>query len=89
MRAKERELSRRPSPRRSSRRERGQPGIALRIARAATGCRVLLYGETFTDDLDTRLDEVAFTPDGTTISSFERATARIAGSRRSSAGRSS
>ena len=42
------------------------PG-ALRIARAATGRRVLLYGETSTVDLDTRLEQVAFSKQGTTF----------------------
>jgi UDP-N-acetylmuramoyl-tripeptide--D-alanyl-D-alanine ligase len=42
------------------------PG-ALTIARAATHCRVLLYGETSTEELDTRLGAVFFTPQGTSF----------------------
>jgi UDP-N-acetylmuramoyl-tripeptide--D-alanyl-D-alanine ligase len=42
------------------------PG-GLTIARAASHCRVLLYGETSTEDLDTRLEQVVFTPQGTSF----------------------
>ena len=42
------------------------PG-ALRIARAATHCRVLLYGETSEEDLETRLENVSFSKRGTTF----------------------
>jgi UDP-N-acetylmuramoyl-tripeptide--D-alanyl-D-alanine ligase len=42
------------------------PG-ALRIARSATHARVLLYGETSTEDLETRLENVAFSKNGTTF----------------------
>ncbi|MGC4081369.1 MAG: Mur ligase family protein [Vicinamibacterales bacterium] len=38
---------------------------ALRIARANTQCRVLLYGETFSGDLDTRVEQMRFTKEGT------------------------
>lgn len=40
---------------------------ALRIARSATDRRVLLYGETSTEDLATRLEEVSFSKRGTTF----------------------
>lgn len=40
---------------------------ALQIARRATHCRVLLYGETSTDDLATRLEQVHFSKQGTTF----------------------
>lgn len=43
------------------------PG-ALRIAKAsAPRCRVLLYGETSTEDLETRLEGVSFSKNGTTF----------------------
>lgn len=42
------------------------PG-ALRIARASSRCRVLLYGETSTEDLATRLEHVQFSKKGTTF----------------------
>jgi UDP-N-acetylmuramoyl-tripeptide--D-alanyl-D-alanine ligase len=42
------------------------PG-ALAIARAATHCRVKLYGERSTEDLDTRLEQVRFTRRGTSF----------------------
>jgi UDP-N-acetylmuramoyl-tripeptide--D-alanyl-D-alanine ligase len=42
------------------------PG-ALRIARAATHCRVLLYGETSSEPLQTRLEDVAFSRKGTSF----------------------
>src|SRR5205085_340710 len=42
------------------------PG-ALRIAKAATHCRVLLYGETSHEDLATRLERVSFSKQGTTF----------------------
>jgi UDP-N-acetylmuramoyl-tripeptide--D-alanyl-D-alanine ligase len=40
------------------------PG-ALRIARASTACRVLLYGESSAEELSTRLEQVRFAKDGT------------------------
>src|SRR5262245_9134042 len=40
---------------------------ALQIAKGATHCRVLLYGETSTEDLATRLDSVSFSKQGTTF----------------------
>ena len=42
------------------------PG-ALRIARSAVGRRVLLYGETSPEDLETRLGHVSFSKQGTTF----------------------
>ena len=42
------------------------PG-ALRIARGATDRRVLLYGETSTESLATRIEQVAFSRHGTTF----------------------
>jgi UDP-N-acetylmuramoyl-tripeptide--D-alanyl-D-alanine ligase len=42
------------------------PG-AVRIARGAAHCRVMLYGETSTEDLDTRLEQVRFTRQGTSF----------------------
>jgi UDP-N-acetylmuramoyl-tripeptide--D-alanyl-D-alanine ligase len=42
------------------------PG-ALRIARGVTARRVLLYGETSTEDLETRIEHVAFSRQGTTF----------------------
>ena len=42
------------------------PG-ALRIARGAAERRVLLYGETSTENLDTRLEQVTFSARGTTF----------------------
>ncbi len=42
------------------------PG-ALRIARDARHCRVLLYGETSPDDLETRVQHVAFSKAGSTF----------------------
>jgi UDP-N-acetylmuramoyl-tripeptide--D-alanyl-D-alanine ligase len=42
------------------------PG-ALRIARAATHCRVLLYGETSSERLETRLEQVKFSKQGTSF----------------------
>jgi UDP-N-acetylmuramoyl-tripeptide--D-alanyl-D-alanine ligase len=42
------------------------PG-AVRIARGATHCRVKLYGETSTENLDTRLEQVRFTRQGTSF----------------------
>jgi UDP-N-acetylmuramoyl-tripeptide--D-alanyl-D-alanine ligase len=38
---------------------------ALRIAQGATHCRVLLYGETYDGDLDTRVEGVTFSREGT------------------------
>jgi UDP-N-acetylmuramoyl-tripeptide--D-alanyl-D-alanine ligase len=40
---------------------------ALQIAKGATHCRVLLYGETSTEDLATRLEHVSFSKQGTTF----------------------
>jgi len=40
---------------------------ALQIARGAAHCRVLLYGETSTEELATRLDNVSFSKQGTTF----------------------
>ena len=40
---------------------------ALQIANGATHCRVLLYGETCTGDLATRLEDVTFSKEGTTF----------------------
>jgi UDP-N-acetylmuramoyl-tripeptide--D-alanyl-D-alanine ligase len=40
---------------------------ALRIARNSTNLRVLLYGETSTEKLDTRLEQVQFSPKGTSF----------------------
>jgi UDP-N-acetylmuramoyl-tripeptide--D-alanyl-D-alanine ligase len=40
------------------------PG-ALRIARGAADRRVLLYGETSTEDLDTRVEQIRFSQEGT------------------------
>jgi UDP-N-acetylmuramoyl-tripeptide--D-alanyl-D-alanine ligase len=40
---------------------------ALQIAKGATHCRVLLYGETSTEDLATRVENVAFSKQGTTF----------------------
>src|SRR4029079_11746784 len=40
------------------------PG-ALRIAKEAAGCNVLLYGETSTEDLATRVEEMSFSKAGT------------------------
>src|SRR6202035_4218472 len=42
------------------------PG-AVRIARGATHCRVKLYGETSNENLDTRLEQVRFTRQGTSF----------------------
>ena len=42
------------------------PG-ALRIARAASHCRVLLYGEQSDESLETRLEQVAFSKRGTSF----------------------
>lgn len=42
------------------------PG-ALRIAKASTNCRVMLYGETSDEELATRLEDVRFTKAGTTF----------------------
>jgi len=42
------------------------PG-ALRIARGATHCRVLLYGQTSTEDLVTRIEQLRFSKEGTTF----------------------
>ena len=42
------------------------PG-ALTIARGATHCRVLLYGETSTDSLETRIGEIVFSTQGTSF----------------------
>ena len=42
------------------------PG-ALRIAKAATDRRVLLYGETSTEDLATRVEQIRFSREGTTF----------------------
>lgn len=42
------------------------PG-ALQIAKGATHCRMLLYGETSTEDLATRLEDVRFSKQGTTF----------------------
>lgn len=42
------------------------PG-ALRIAKMSTDCRVLLYGETSTEDLATRVEQVGFSKLGTTF----------------------
>jgi UDP-N-acetylmuramoyl-tripeptide--D-alanyl-D-alanine ligase len=42
------------------------PGAVL-IARGATHCRVKLYGETSTENLDTRLEQVRFTRQGTSF----------------------
>ena len=42
------------------------PG-ALQIAKGATHCRVLLYGETSTADLTTRLENISFSKEGTTF----------------------
>jgi UDP-N-acetylmuramoyl-tripeptide--D-alanyl-D-alanine ligase len=42
------------------------PG-ALRIARTRPDCRVLLYGEHSTEDLETRLEHVSFSNRGTTF----------------------
>lgn len=47
------------------------PG-ALRIAKASAGCRVLLYGETSTEELATRLEDVTFTKTGTTFTLHTR-----------------
>ena len=63
------------------------PG-ALRIAKASTDRRVLLYGETSTEDLDTRLEQIRFSKQGTTLRAAHR-DASTAASRRCSAGRSS
>jgi UDP-N-acetylmuramoyl-tripeptide--D-alanyl-D-alanine ligase len=40
---------------------------ALRIARSGLDRRVLLYGETSTEDLDTRVEQVTFSKEGTTF----------------------
>ncbi len=40
---------------------------ALKIAKSATHCRVLLYGETSQDDLATRLEHVVFSKQGSTF----------------------
>jgi UDP-N-acetylmuramoyl-tripeptide--D-alanyl-D-alanine ligase len=40
---------------------------ALQIAKGATHCRVLLYGETSTEDLATRLENIAFSKQGTSF----------------------
>jgi UDP-N-acetylmuramoyl-tripeptide--D-alanyl-D-alanine ligase len=40
---------------------------ALQIAKSATDCRVLLYGETSAEDLATRLEHVSFSKQGTTF----------------------
>ena len=40
---------------------------ALQIAKHATHCRVLVYGETSTEDLTTRLEQVSFSKQGTTF----------------------
>src|SRR5262249_27582737 len=42
------------------------PG-ALRIARAATQTRVVTYGETSSEDVDTRLEQVTFSKTGTSF----------------------
>jgi UDP-N-acetylmuramoyl-tripeptide--D-alanyl-D-alanine ligase len=42
------------------------PG-ALRIAKGATHCRVLLYGEHSEEDLETRLEQVSFSKQGTSF----------------------
>ena len=42
------------------------PG-ALKIARKATHCRVLLYGETSTETLTTRIEDIRFSKKGTTF----------------------
>ena len=42
------------------------PG-ALRIAKASTQCTVLLYGEMSTEDLDTRVEGITFSREGTTF----------------------
>jgi UDP-N-acetylmuramoyl-tripeptide--D-alanyl-D-alanine ligase len=42
------------------------PG-ALRIAKSATHLRVLLYGESLTEDLATRVEQIAFTKQGSTF----------------------
>ena len=42
------------------------PG-ALRIARQATHCRVLLYGEQSSEELDTRVEELTFSKSGSTF----------------------
>jgi UDP-N-acetylmuramoyl-tripeptide--D-alanyl-D-alanine ligase len=42
------------------------PG-ALQIAQGATHCRVLLYGETSTEDLATRVERISFSKQGTTF----------------------
>jgi UDP-N-acetylmuramoyl-tripeptide--D-alanyl-D-alanine ligase len=38
---------------------------ALQIAQGATHCRVLLYGETSTEDLATRVERISFSKEGT------------------------
>jgi len=40
---------------------------ALQIAKGATHCRVLLYGETSTEDLATRLENISFSKQGTSF----------------------
>ena len=40
---------------------------ALQIAKGATHCRVLLYGETSTEDLATRLENMTFSKQGTSF----------------------
>ena len=40
---------------------------ALQIAQGATHCRVLLYGETSTEDLATRVERISFSKHGTTF----------------------
>jgi UDP-N-acetylmuramoyl-tripeptide--D-alanyl-D-alanine ligase len=40
---------------------------ALQIAQGATHCRVLLYGETSTEDLATRVERISFSKEGTTF----------------------
>jgi UDP-N-acetylmuramoyl-tripeptide--D-alanyl-D-alanine ligase len=40
---------------------------ALQIAKGATHCRVLLYGETSTEDLATRLENLSFSKQGTSF----------------------
>jgi UDP-N-acetylmuramoyl-tripeptide--D-alanyl-D-alanine ligase len=40
---------------------------ALQIAKSATHCRVLLYGETSTEDLATRLENISFSKQGTSF----------------------
>ncbi len=42
------------------------PG-ALRIAKAATHCRVLLYGETSAEELATRIEDIRFSKKGTSF----------------------